>query len=203
MVSDPNDADLALLNVWKTAQLDIKQSSSSVNYVAIDSIPTEVIEAIGASLLIAKCIEMDGLQCLPFPYWRALCENLGDEIFRRMRLRSLKLAMLGPSSDDLDHAPTLSHWIAIRDIQFGGAVLVGTPGGHPKLQCAMIKTSRLCGIAADQTWARTTSRWYSLEPQAETNDLSEQFGLWDVQIALEPLQIEAIIAEDQKEEGMR
>ncbi len=203
MVSDPNDADFALLNVCKTAQLDIKRSSSSANYVVVDSIPTEVIQAIGASRLIGKCIEMDGLQCLPFPYRRVLCEDLGDEIFRRMRLRSLKLAMLGPSRDDLDHAPTLSHWIAIRDIQFGGAVLVGTPGGHPTLQCALIHTSRLCGIAADQTWARTTSRWYRLGSPAGATDLFEWFGLSGVQMALEPCQIQAMITKDQEEEGFR
>lgn len=203
MASDPNSADLALLDLWKTVQADIKHSPSGMYYVVTNSIPTALIEAIGTSSLTAKCIEMDGLQCLSLAYWRALCEKLCDEISNRMRLRSLKLAMLGEGPDDLDHAPTLSNWIAVRDTQFGGAMLIATPTNHPTLQSTLIHTSRLCGIAADQTWARTTSRWYSLETPAEATDLSEWFGLCGVQMALQPWQIQAIIAEDQEEEGFR
>lgn len=120
--------------------------------------------------------------------------------------RSLELGIIGPTPDDLERAPVLSSWIAIHDPQHSGAILVGVHTGHPTIEGALINTSRLCGIDAYKTWARTASRWYRLNDPATSEDFVELFGKKAETLSflmLEFWEAQAIIAEYQTFEGLR
>ncbi|OYU77446.1 MAG: hypothetical protein CFE32_05715 [Alphaproteobacteria bacterium PA3] len=73
---------------------------------------------------------------------------------------ALEEAIMGPSKADLDAAPLLSLWQPIlmgRDVCLAGAVK-----GHPLLSAQYITTSPLIALGPMLDWARTFSRFYTL-----------------------------------------
>lgn len=153
-----------------------------------------------------KYVKARDVWCLTAGTWFSCRERLIAKLMKRMAIRSLGLGMRGPSPDDLAQAPVLGPWIAIRDPHCGGAILIGRQAGHPTVQGPLISTSRLCGIDAERTWARTASRWYKLGNPISADSLFEGLrpkatGL--EHLALEFWQVQALVAEDQIYEGLR
>ena len=203
---DPNSEDLNFVETWKTIEPDIEKSPEGEVFVKIASIPPEIIKTIETSALSAKYVQVNGQSCLSLVDWKECREKLGTEIATRMRHRSLEIAILGPQLGDLEHAPLLSDWVATRDVEFGGAILVGMPTNHPTLQSELIHTSRICGFDPNKTWARTASRWYRLGAPATSEYLVGQAGLIMLGlegIALDFQEIQALIAQDLVDLGLR
>jgi hypothetical protein len=199
---DPNTGDLLLLEAVKRA--DPAFVSASEYFVLKDSIPHEVREAIETLILRVKYIKMHQQWCMIRTDWLSYKNQLIAILMTRMTRRSLELGKRGPTPDDLGDAPMLSSWIAIKDPQCGGAILVGLQTGHPFLKGRLINTSRLCGIDPGQTWARTVTRWYRLYEQAKAETLGEQLG--EKTQALKPLmleftQVQDVVARDQADAG--
>lgn len=199
---DPNTDDLKLLEAVKRANPAFV--SASEYFVLKDSIPHEVREAIETLILRVKYIKMHQQWCMIRTDWLSYKNQLIAILMTRMARRSLELGKRGPTADDLGNAPMLSPWIAIKDLQCGGAILVGLQIGHPFLQGRLINTSRLCGIDNDKTWARTASRWFRLAEQATEDDLGEQLGekVQDLKhLMLEFTQVQDVVARDQADAG--
>lgn len=199
---DPNTDDHKLLEAVKRA--DPTFVGASEYFVLKASIPQEVSEAIEALILHVKYIKIDQQWCMIRTDWLFYRDSLITHLMTRMTRRSLELGKRGPTPDDLGNAPMLSPWIAIKDPQCGGAILVGLQTGHPFLQGRLINTSQLCGIDINGTWARTASRWYQLNEQVTEDDLSEQLGE-KVQglkhLMLEFTQVQDVVARDQADAG--
>jgi hypothetical protein len=87
-------------------------------------------------------------------------EDLADRV-RRFLNRVGNLSSTAPSQEDLDSAPTLHGWCAVR---LGSSpFLLGQSTGHPHLRWgARTRTSVLCQLAQDLSWARTWNRFYVL-----------------------------------------
>ena len=103
----------------------------------------------------------DGERYLTHYAW---CEFLAHERERfhlSMTEESAELGRIGPSAEDLAKAPMLDNWVACSYGLYS-AHLLGTPIGHPVRSSLFVKTSFLCAIDPDGTWARTISRWYRL-----------------------------------------
>ena len=199
---DPNTDDLELLEAAKRA--DPAFIGASKYFVLKDSIPHDVREAIEALILRVKYVKIDQQWCMIRKDWLSYKDQLIAILMTRMTRRSLELGKRGPTPDDLGNAPMLSPWIAIKDPQCGGAILVGLQTGHPFLKGRLINSSRLCGIDINKTWARTASRWYRLDEQATEDDLGEQLGgkvaaLKHLMLAF--TQVQDVVARDQADEG--
>lgn len=84
---------------------------------------------------------------------------------RRFLDRVGHLSTAVPTHEELDGAPTLHGWCAVS---LGSSpFLLGQSTGHPHLRWgARTRTSVLCQIARDLTWARTWNRYYSLSEYA-------------------------------------
>lgn len=184
---DPNTDDLTLLDAVKRAEPDF--IGASKYFVLKDSIPHDVREAIEALILRVKYVKIDQQWCMIRNDWLSYKDQLIAILMTRMTRRSLELGKRGPTPDDLGNAPMLSPWIAIKDPQYGGAMLVGLQTGHPVLKGPLINTSRLCGIDIDRTWARTASRWYRVDDPASSKDMVERLG--DRVAGLEHLMLDA------------
>jgi hypothetical protein len=80
---------------------------------------------------------------------------------RRFLDRVKHLSSASPTPQELDHAPTLHRWCAVR---LGTSpFLLGQSTGHPLLKWgARTRTSVLMQISLDHSWARTWNRYYSL-----------------------------------------
>ena len=199
---DPNTDDHKLLEAVKRA--DPTFVGASEYFVLKASIPQEVREAIEALILHVKYIKIDQQWCMIRNDWLSYKDQLIAILMTRMTYRSLQLGRAGPAADDLESAPMLSPWIAIRDPQCGGAILVGLQTGHPFLKGRLINTSRLCGIDINKTWARTASRWYRLDEQATEDDLGEQLGgkvAAFKHLMLEFTQVQNVVARAQADAG--
>ena len=199
---DPNTDDLELLEAAKRA--DPAFIGASKYFVLKDSIPHDVREAIEALILRVKYVKIDQQWCMIRKDWLSYKDQLIAILMTRMTRRSLELGKRGPTPDDLGNAPMLSPWIAIKDPQCGGAILVGLQTGHPFLKGRLINSSRLCGIDINKTWARTASRWYRLDEQATEDDLGEQLGGKVAalkHLMLEFTQVQDIVARDQADAG--
>jgi hypothetical protein len=79
--------------------------------------------------------------------------------------RVAELSTAVPTPEELGRAPVLHSWCAVR---LGSSpFLIGQSTGHPLLRWgARTRTSVLCQIARDLTWARTWNRYYSLSEHA-------------------------------------
>lgn len=199
---DSHADDLTLLEAAKRA--DPTCVGAFGDFVLKGSIPHEVREAIEALILRVQYIKIDQQWCMIRTDWLSYKDQLIAILMTRMTRRSLELGKRGPTPDDLVDAPMLSPWIAIKDPQCGGAILVGLQTGHPFLKGRLINTSRLCGIDISRTWARTASRWYRLAEQATEDDLDEQLGgkvaaLKHLMLAF--TQVQDVVARDQADEG--
>ncbi|CUH74656.1 DUF6634 family protein [Tropicibacter naphthalenivorans] len=76
-------------------------------------------------------------------------------------ITSFNAALAGPPTDPLD--PEVAHielWATA--VVGSNLVLAGWTERHPVFGETKVWTSRLIHITADQKWARTASRWYSL-----------------------------------------
>lgn len=199
---DLNTDDLILLEAVKGTKPRFIEGSEY--YVIRSSIPDDVLTAINGLAIFIKYTKVDRLWCMSFSAWLFYRDKLITELMARMRLRSLQLSLIGPTSDDLERAPLLSPWIAILDLQYGGAILVGKQTGHPVLKGQLIKTSRLCGIDGGQTWARTVSRWYRLKNPTIPENRVEQLGAKAAvfkDLMLHSRQLQAFVAKDQANAG--
>lgn len=128
------------------------------------------------------------------------------QIMQRMLVRSLEVGMTGPVLTDLDDAPTLSHWVAILDPEYGGAILIGEPIGHPTCKGPLSHTSRLCALDQAGHWARTTTRWYRLSKPETGNSFIRRNGDRFAGIsglALNRWQVQQCIREDRISAGLR
>ena len=80
---------------------------------------------------------------------------------RRFLDRVGHLSTAVPTREELDRAPTLHGWCAVS---LGSSpFLLGQSTGHPHLRWgARTRTSVLCQLAQDLSWARTWNRFYVL-----------------------------------------
>jgi hypothetical protein len=80
---------------------------------------------------------------------------------RRFLDRVSHLSTAAPPPEELDRAPTLHSWCAVR---LGSSpFLLGQSTNHPHLRWgARTRTSVLCQVGRDFTWARTWNRYYAL-----------------------------------------
>jgi hypothetical protein len=195
-----------VLDVLKQSDPVTFATADGKSYALADSIPRKVLDAFETLTPSIQYVKARDAWCLTAGDWFSFRERLIVKLMKRMAIRSLELAITGPSPDDLAHAPVLEPWIAIRDPQCGGAILIGKQAGHPTVQVPLISTSRLCGIDAERTWARTASRWYKLGDPISADSLFEGLGPKAarlVHLALEFWQVQALVAEDQMYEGLR
>ena len=136
-------------------------------------VPAEMRDAFDHYMLGAGCPVIAGEPCVWLHDWQLF---LSARTRRALHALSLRLGAKGPGEADLQAAPLLSDWIAVRDPHFGGAILLGTPTGHPTCRGPLSHTSRLCGIDPSGTWARTVSRWYRLARMSNFDTLSRAHG---------------------------
>jgi len=203
---DPNTEDLAALKALKHADPILFTTDDGRSYALANSIPPEVLEALEALTPSVKYVKARRAWCLTVGEWLSCKERLISKLMQRMTGRSLELGIKGPFSYDLEQAPMLGPWIAIRDPQYGGAILIGMQVGHPTLKGPLINTSRLCAIDSGKAWARTASRWYRLDNGGTTDNglrppAPKMAALQHH--ALEFWQVQALIAEDQIYAGLR
>lgn len=87
-------------------------------------------------------------------------EQLTDRVLRFLA-HVKHLSSTAPMQDELDRAPRLHRWCAVRS--GFSPLLLGHVTGHPKLrEGARALTSVLFQVAQDHSWARTWNRFYSL-----------------------------------------
>lgn len=168
---DPNAADLTLFEIIRQCEPLVITDTDGASYAIAASIPPEIHEAIGQLNLTAARVDVGERLSFPLENWVSCREKLIVELMTRMTRRSLELSKLGPSTAELDLAPTLSPWSAILDPKYGGAILIGAQVGHPTLRGEFINTSRLCGLDTEGAWARTSTRWYRLGDRANQQEL--------------------------------
>ncbi|MEJ6405174.1 DUF6634 family protein [Yoonia sp. 2307UL14-13] len=203
---DPNDNDSALLQQLKSiapVRVDGYEGGTLVRW---DDISPDLIALI---LEVAPKIEPfrsgSARYVLPLE-WVLAVEDAWRLVAARMRLRSLELAVVGPSKSDLEHAPILFGWVPIRSEYGTQAHLVGKVDSHPAPIGPMIRTSPLCGLDREFRWARTVSRWYWLRGQSTPEDFHRKWGRKADGIgamAIEVWEAQAICAADQISEGVR
>ncbi|WP_299416763.1 DUF6634 family protein [uncultured Sulfitobacter sp.] len=180
--------------------------ADGVLYAVADTIPSEALEALEAMPSPVKYVLVDEVWSVLASEWMASKRQLMSTLGMRLTNRSLQLGVEGPADHDLEAAPLLNPWTAIRDPQCGGAILLGIQSGHPTLKCRLINSSRLCGIAADQSWARTASRWYRLKEEVTTEDLVERLGhqVGGLEhLTLDAREVKAFVERDQIDAGVR
>ncbi|WP_152541118.1 DUF6634 family protein [Sulfitobacter noctilucae] len=203
---DPNADGLRVIHALRRAEPPAFTKEKGKLYVIADTIPLEALEATESLFPAVKYIKIDGVWCLPADCWNFFRTQLMSTLGTRMTNRSLRFSMLGPTSGELKDAPLLQPWAAIRDPQFGGAILLGIQSGHPTLRSRLINTSRLCGIAADQSWARTASRWYRVQNLLRQEDLVDRLGHQVAgleHLTLDAWEIRAFVERDQIDAGVR
>ena len=195
---DPNDADLALIAELK------RLNGGKDGPIPIASLSAGLQEAFERTHPLAACPMINGQVCMQPADWARFAAREKQDAMQRMRLRSLELAMVGPTPGDLAQAPILSHWIAIENPQSHGALLMGSAPDHPICVGNLIMTSYLCGIAEDGSWARTISRWYRLQEPATLDAFLKRNSKKVSGVVPEPLklwQMLAIAAKGQEELG--
>jgi hypothetical protein len=144
--------------------------------IRLADVPADLLEAFRVFRQDADDLYVQGQHCVPSADWDKFLNLERMRCYRLMRTQSLALGADGPGEADLAIAPTLTDWVAVRDRQFGGAFLFGSPTGHPFCRGPLSHTSRLCGIDPQGRWARTSSRWYRLERMARLDDLKAAYA---------------------------
>lgn len=203
---DPNTDDSRVLHALRQADPTAFTGADGVLYAVADTIPSGALEALEAMPSPVKYVLVDEVWSVPASEWMASKRRLMSTLGMRMTNRSLQLGVEGPAYHDLEDAPLLNPWTAIRDQQFGGAILLGIQSGHPTLRGRLINTSRLCGIAVDQSWARTASRWYRLKDLVKPEDLIERLGhqVGGLEhLTLDAREVKAFVERDQIDAGVR
>lgn len=193
---DPNDDDLALMAELR--RLDKTKGGP----IPIAALSAELQEAFEDAHMGAACPVIDRQLCIQPTDWTRFRHRQEQEAMQRMRERSLEAAVIGPSPDALAQAPLLSRWIAIETREANGAMLIGSAPDHPVCEGTLIATSRLCGIAEDGSWARTTSRWYRLEHPATLEEILQRHAKESHGVPVVPLklwQALAIAAREQED----
>ncbi|MBM06968.1 MAG: hypothetical protein CMH88_11495 [Oceanibulbus sp.] len=202
---DPNSADLKFLETIRRCAPLVITDTDGAAYAVADSIPPEIHEAIGQLNLTVAWVEVGERLNVPVENWVSCREKLIVGLMKRMTRRSLELSKVGPSTAELDLAPTLSPWSAVLDPEYGGAILVGAQNGHPTLRGRFINTSRLCGLDTEGAWARTSTRWYRLGDNASRRELCSllygRLGLADA-LMLTLSEVQAYIKADQISAGL-
>jgi len=201
---DPNNVDHELLSLLKRDLQQVYNETDGTYQIAIDTIPQALQNLFIAENPDVTFPVIDGERHIALGDWESCQHTKINEIMDRMQERSLELGMAGPGSGDLDDAPTLTHWIAIHDPDYGGAVLLGTPTGHQTCIGPLTRTSRLCGLDEAGNWARTASRWYRLSVPETADAMIERHGerfAGISSLALKMWQVQARIAYDQKRAG--
>ena len=203
---DPNTDDLKLLNLLNKELMQVFSEADGSYLIATNSIPQALQNLFIEENPNVTFPGIDKERHITLKDWESFQSTKINEIIDRMQERSLELGLAGPSSDDLDDAPTLTHWIAIQDPEYGGAVLLGTPIGHPTCIGPLTRTSRLCRLDEAGTWARTASRWYRLSVPETADTMFERHGERVAGIgglALKMWQVQARIADDQERAGFK
>ena len=173
---DPNDADIEMiLRLEAVAPLD-SWSWLTHGTVSWDAIDQDMIRMFQDLDVMYKVVETEEGWVVPAPEWAEACRSATGKLHRRMRQRSLELAGSGPDASVLHLAPKLEKWTAVRGRSNLSCSLLGHVSGHPLLSNRWSRTSRLCGLAPDLRWARTSSRWYRLGTYAEPEHLSRILG---------------------------
>ncbi|RID89771.1 hypothetical protein D2N39_21415 [Gemmobacter lutimaris] len=114
-------------------------------------------------------------------------EDLAGKV-RRFLNRVGNLSSTAPSQEELDRAPVLHQWCAVR--LHTTPFLLGQSTGHPLLRWgARTRTSVLMQLSPDLTWARTWNRYYLLSEHApETLYKMQADGV--VSPAVEPIRFD-------------
>jgi len=201
---DPNSDDLALVDLLKQKPVVVTSQSQTSGLVAINGVPEKVLELFSEDVPSVPNLVIKDQRYVRVGDYEKFWYKKIDLIMDRMRSRSLDLGVFGPAPADLADAPILSSWIAIRDVEFGGAILVGTPAGHPTCVGPLMRTSRLCGLDKGSTWARTATRWYRLANPESQDNMFKRYGARVAGIAgqyLEWWEVQAIIADDRVTTG--
>jgi len=203
---DTNERDLDLLQRLRSAQPLWVEGNDDGTMVSWDDLDRDLRETF---LTVAPKFEPTriggGLYVTAFE-WVLTYEDIWRLITTRMRLRSLKLAVAGPTATELASAPLLSSWVPVRSEGGNGAHLVGEVDAHPASIGPMIHTSRLCGIDPDAGWARTVSRWHRLGDRSMPAEFYRRWGKKAEgisAIAIETWEARAICAAEQIDEGVR
>ncbi|MEJ6390579.1 DUF6634 family protein [Gymnodinialimonas ulvae] len=155
---DPNECDLDLLQRLRSAQPLWVDGHDDGTVVSWDDLDRDLRETF---LTVAPEFEptrIDGGLYVTAFEWVFAYEDIWRLITIRMRLRSLELAVAGPTATALERAPLLSRWVPVRSDGGNGAHLVGEVDAHPAAIGPLIHTSLLCGIDPQAGWARTVSR---------------------------------------------
>ncbi|KIC44867.1 DUF6634 family protein [Tateyamaria sp. ANG-S1] len=173
---DPNDADIEwILELQSLAPLDSK-SWLELGYIGRVAISPELMNLFWELGVSLKEAERGGQWVIPAGEWVSAYHGVTEQLYQRTRLRSLELAVEGPKPEMLATAPRLEKWITVRERGDLASALVGHVSGHPVLSNRWIRTSALCGLAPDQRWARTNSRWYVLGRAATPEHLAQILG---------------------------
>ncbi|MEJ6404079.1 DUF6634 family protein [Yoonia sp. 2307UL14-13] len=203
---DLNDADHALLDKLKSVKPVWVGGFDDGTLVRWDDIDPDLIALIRDVAPNLEPILIDGARYVLPLEWVLAAEDIWRLLTTRMRLRSLELAVIGPSKRDIVQAPVLTGWVSIRSEYGIWAHLVGEVDGHPASIGPMIRTSPLCGLDRDFSWARTVSRCYRLEDRSTPEDFHRKWGSKADGIsamAIEVWEAEAICAAVQISEGVR
>ena len=167
--------DTAYLDLLLTIKLPSVQDDGVAIGVYYDDVPAALRKSFDEFMMGQGTPIIDGKTCVWQHDWDLFIGRETTRHFRKMRIASLILGQDGPGPGDLDGAPVLSDWVMVRDPQMGLPILVGTPSGHPTCIGPITRTSVLCGIDPDLTWARTQSRWYKLGPMSSFEALSTAY----------------------------
>jgi len=201
----PNSGELKLLETIRRCDPLVITDNDGASYAVAGSIPPEIHVALEQITAEVTYVDVGEKLSLPIENWVSCREKLIVELMTRMTRRSLELSKLGPSTAELDLAPTLSPWSSILDPTYGGAILIGAQVGHPTLRGKFINTSRLCGLDTEGAWARTSTRWYRLGDRANQQELGSilygRVGLADA-LMLTPSEVQAYIKADQVSAGL-
>ncbi|MEJ6391201.1 DUF6634 family protein [Gymnodinialimonas ulvae] len=203
---DPNERDLDLLQRLRSVRPLCAEGHDDDTVVSWDDLERGLQETF---LTVAPEFEptrIDGGLYVTAFEWVFAYEDIWRLITTRMRLRSLELAVTGPTAAELDCAPFLAGWVSVRSDGDTGAHLVGDVDAHPASIGPMIHTSPLCGIDPDAGWARTVSRWYRLGDRSTPTEFYRRWGKKAEgisAIAIETWEAQAICVAEQIEEGFR
>ena len=197
---DPNDDDLAYLTLLRSAVSAINTAPTSKNGIDLSLLPAVIREAFFEAHPNAACLVVDGKTYIRRDDWSRFRIGEVHQIMWRMRQRSLKLAVIGPTPDDLAQAPFMTHWMVFQAPGAEGLIIVGTPAGHPYCVGSLTRTSQLCGLAEDRSWARSASRWYRLSDAVDFEEMLARHGdkIAGAATAVLPItEVQAMLAQEQ------
>lgn len=173
---DPNEADIAwVLELQSVAPLDSK-SWREDGFVLQDALSPELTELLQQMDVNFQEVLHDGKWIIRSNEWLTVYDLAFRKLHALMCARSPALSATGPSVADLKDAPLLTKWLTVRDKSDQNAALLGLVEKHPLLGKRWIRTSRLCGIDPNQNWARTCSRWYSLQDPISPDEMVKILG---------------------------